>query len=718
MFRKLIIYLIKPSKYDDDGYVIRHWLGIVPSNTLATLYGLTEDARRRRVLGATEIETHQLDETVQPIPVARICRANHPPQVKVVVMLAGVQTNQFPRAADLARQFRRAGMEVWIGGFHVSGMLAMFPGISPEIQELLDLGVTVVKGEVEGRWDDLLRDIAQGTAQPLYDFLKDPPELVDSPLPQPSASYARRFASRMGTLDCGRGCPFDCSFCCIINVQGRRMRYRDPQAVLTALRENYRRAGIRNYFFTDDNFARNKHWEMIFDGLISLREVEGLPLRFMMQADVKSYRIANFVEKARRAGCTQVFLGIESANPENLKAAGKRQNTLEDFRKLAAAWHAAGIVTHAAYIVGFPHDTPDSVRQNLRFLTHELQVEQASFFMLGPIPGSRDHQRLVAAGQPLDPDFNRYDSFHPTMPHPHMSADEWFALYHECWRTFYSFENMRAILCRVPLENYWGVFRNFFWAKNSAEIEGEHPMITGFWRFKDRLTRRPGFPILGRWAHFVGQAREKAAQFQQWVRLLLEMEELWLQTRPPTRFERRLIADLQRLRERNAEWIQSLRLPDPSAALTRVCAAGAGRAGLPTADVVEMRRALYEWTHTTLPAFLQHRREMLEASLARVRVGPMPRVSIDLSLPDLWGKAPAEVREWIVRVDTHVRGVQISRSRLDWFWLQAWHDLRAGKFWRVRPSQVVVNSVRDFSLMMRFAWALLTAPDTRMPTGS
>src|SRR3970282_2519645 len=99
------------------------------------------------------------------------------------------------------------------------------------------------------------------------------------------------------------------------------------------------------------------------------------------------------------------------------------------------------------------------------------------------------------------------------------------------------------------------------------------------------------------------------------------MEELWLQTRPPTRLERRLLDDLQKLRERNAEWIQSLHLPDPSAAL---------RAGLPTADVVEMRRALFEWTHTTLPAFLQHRSQMLEATLANLP--QMPR----LSLPTPW----------------------------------------------------------------------------------
>jgi radical SAM superfamily enzyme YgiQ (UPF0313 family) len=694
MIRKLILYLIKPSKYDDQGYVIRHWRGVLPSNTLAALYGLTEDVWRRRALGTVEIEAHLLDETVQTIPVERICRRAQRPHDKVAVMLAGVQSNQFPRAADLALEFRRRGVEVWIGGFHVSGTLAMFPNVSPEIQALLDAGVTVVAGEVEGRWESLLRDLVQGKSKPLYNFLNSPPQLDGAPLPLPLPTYLHRFASRMGTLDCGRGCPFDCSFCCIINVQGRHMRYREPAAMLAALREYYHHAGIRNYFLTDDNFARNKHWEAILDGFIRLREQEGLPLRFMMQTDVLSYRIPGFVEKARRAGCTQVFLGIESTNPDNLKAAAKRQNSLEAFRQMAQAWHAAGVVTHAAYIIGFPHDTPESVREDLRVLTDELQVEQASFFMLGPIPGSRDHRRLVGEGVALDPDFNRYDSFHATMPHPHMSSDEWYALYRECWRIFYSFDNMRAILSRCPPELYWGVFRNFIWARNAVEVEGEHPMITGFWRFKDRLTRRPGLPVPGRWPHFVAQAREKAQQVRQWAALLLEMEELWLQTRPPTRLEAGLLADLQRLWEAQAEWARSLRLPNPANWVT----AGPADSGRLPVSAVALRRALSDWTRTALPTFLQHRREALELSLV---------------LPRLWGSAPAEVRDWIVRAEAHVRSVQISRSSLDWYWLSAWHELRHGRFWRIKPTQFAVNFTRDFGLALRFAWLLATSPGSR-----
>ena len=121
--RRLQVYLIKPSKYDDDGYVIRYFRGVLPSNTLSTLYSLTEDQHLSGALGeGLEVRTTVLDETVQRIPVQRIIRrAARQRDTRTVIALAGVQTNQFPRAHDLALQFRDGGLPVMIGGFHVSG---------------------------------------------------------------------------------------------------------------------------------------------------------------------------------------------------------------------------------------------------------------------------------------------------------------------------------------------------------------------------------------------------------------------------------------------------------------------------------------------------------------------------------------------------------------------------------------------------------------------
>ncbi len=143
----------------------------------------------------------------------------------------------------------------------------------------MDDGVTIVKGEVEESWEQLLRDAVEGKLKPLYDFLKNKPDLYEKPIPVIHRKYLKKFvaSNHFGTLDCGRGCPFECSFCTIINVQGRKMRYRSADRIAEAVRENYRAYGISFYFFTDDNFARNKNWEAIFDALIPLIEVEKDP---------------------------------------------------------------------------------------------------------------------------------------------------------------------------------------------------------------------------------------------------------------------------------------------------------------------------------------------------------------------------------------------------------------------------------------------------------
>src|ERR1700739_1842215 len=108
---RLNLYLIKPSQYDDDGYVVRHWRGVLPSNTLACLAGLTEDVIKQNRLGDRwNVKVHLYDETVDKIPVGKICRSERWGLAKTIVGLVGVQTNQFPRACDLAKEFRRAGL--------------------------------------------------------------------------------------------------------------------------------------------------------------------------------------------------------------------------------------------------------------------------------------------------------------------------------------------------------------------------------------------------------------------------------------------------------------------------------------------------------------------------------------------------------------------------------------------------------------------------------
>ncbi len=122
--------------------------------------------------------------------------------------------------------------------------------------------------------------------------------------------------------------------------------------------------GVKRFFITDDNFARNKDWESIYDRIIKLREVDGMDVRFMIQVDTFCHRIENFIDKSKRAGVTRVFIGLENINPANLIAAKKRQNKITEYRKMLLEWKRYGIITFAGYILGFPDDTPESIRQD------------------------------------------------------------------------------------------------------------------------------------------------------------------------------------------------------------------------------------------------------------------------------------------------------------------------------------------------------------------
>ena len=123
--------------------------------------------------------------------------------------------------------------------------------------------------------DLILQDTANGTLKPIYNYLKDLPSLESEPTPILPVDHLKKTFQALASFDAGRGCPFQCSFCTIINVQGRKSRRRSADDVERTIREHYAQ-GIRHFFITDDNLARNKDWEAIFDRIIALRERENM----------------------------------------------------------------------------------------------------------------------------------------------------------------------------------------------------------------------------------------------------------------------------------------------------------------------------------------------------------------------------------------------------------------------------------------------------------
>jgi tRNA A37 methylthiotransferase MiaB len=493
--QRFFVEIIKPAHYDDDGYVIQWLRAFVPSNSLACLYALVQDVQKRRALGDDiDLIVNVYDESHTVIPVRRIIGRIQAGGGRGIVLLCGVQSNQFPRAADLAREFRAAGISVAVGGFHVSGCMAMLPELPPDIRAVQAQGVTLFAGEAEGRMEQFLGDAYRGQLKPVYNFLTDLPDLRGQVTPFLPHEIVRRYLF-YAPFDAGRGCPFQCSFCTIINVQGRKSRYRDADDVERLVRANLAQ-GIQRFFITDDDFARNKNWEAILDRLIALRENEGLRLKLSMQVDTQCYKIPGFIDKAARAGCTRVFIGMESISPENLTAANKRQNHVGQYRTMLQAWRSRGVLTYAGYILGFPSDTPASIERDIKTIQRELPVDILEFFLLTPLPGSADHQALYRRGVRMDPDMNRYDLEHVTTKHARMSATQWQETYDRAWHLYYSPEHVETLLRRAKAGGagikhvasailcYYGSYR----------FEKVHPLQCGILRRKVRHTRRPGFP--------------------------------------------------------------------------------------------------------------------------------------------------------------------------------------------------------------------------------
>jgi hypothetical protein len=330
--------MIKPTHYDDDGYPIQWVRSAIPSNTLAALNGLATDARRRDVLGPdVELRLRTYDETNRRVRPDRIIDEVGREGGTALVALVGVQSNQFPRAVDIARPFRAAGWQVMIGGFHVSGCLAMLPEMPPEIRDAQALGISFFAGEAEdGRLDAVLRDAWNHRLAPLYNHMDDLPSIEGEPPPMLPEQHVRRTSGSLSSFDLGRGCPYECSFCTIINVQGRKSRFRSADDLERIIRENVAQ-GIKRFFITDDNFARNRHWEPLFDRLIALRQGGGtdggrMNIGFTIQVDTLCHKIPNFIEKAAAAGVRRVFIGLENINPESLLGTKKRQNKIWEYR--------------------------------------------------------------------------------------------------------------------------------------------------------------------------------------------------------------------------------------------------------------------------------------------------------------------------------------------------------------------------------------------------
>lgn len=425
----LRVVILKPSKYGIDGHVERFRRGFMPNSTLTHIASMTPER-----IGDCLIETVTVDEYVQTdLEYLKLLDGSGAP---VLLALVGVQSHQFQRSLDLAAYARAHGVRhSVIGGPHP---------MTCDTSLVQNRGVSFALSEAEVVWQRILEDAVRGELCPVYGGDgRWEPELVAPVLkPMPRAEL-RRYIVGMAGVYPARGCPFTCNFCSVIKIAGRRIRSQDLDTTMASIRA-LAAAGVRLVMFTSDNFNKYSEAVELLDRLIEAR----LPIRFFVQCDAQVGKDESFMERLGRAGCFQMFVGVESFDRSTLLSAHKAQNHPETYSAIVRLGREHGIAVHFSNIIGFPGQTVDGVREHVRILK-DLGPDVASFYVLTPIPGTEQYDEFLAEGRIFETNLDRFDATSVTWHHDRMSRRQIEDLLYESYRLFYPFSRVAGNAARA-----------------------------------------------------------------------------------------------------------------------------------------------------------------------------------------------------------------------------------------------------------------------------
>ncbi|MDQ1397466.1 MAG: hypothetical protein QOG64_2725 [Acidimicrobiaceae bacterium] len=359
-----------------------------------------------------------IDEHFEPIPDER-----------VDLLAISVWTPTAPRAYEIAQTYRARGVPVLLGGVHAS----LLPG------EALAHADSVVCGEADAIFGEILDDVAAGRLRPLYqgswhgmDAVPTVDEWADIVAGWPLLRYAPG-----NTLQTTRGCRFNCDFCSVIRINGRGSRHRDPERVVEELRVLKRigqHVGDFTYvFFLDDDLAADlEYTEALCEAIVR----SGVRITWGAQASIGLARTPPLVDLAVRAGCRVLFTGFESVSRESLIECNKK-NRPGEYGELIANLHRRGVAVEGGFILGFDHDDA-TVFENTADFADRIGCDTAHFSILTPYPGTHTFARMVAEDRVTSFDWNRYDLYQVVFEPARMPAADLQAGLATTYRRFYA----------------------------------------------------------------------------------------------------------------------------------------------------------------------------------------------------------------------------------------------------------------------------------------
>jgi len=414
----LRVVIIKPSKYGVSGYVDRFRRGLMPNSTVPYIRSMTPDS-----VDGVPVEIYAIDEYVQTdLAYLDVLRS---PDLPTLLAVVGVQSHQFQRALDLAAFARANGVRhCVIGGPHP---------MTCDTSALQNRGVSFALAEAELIWLQILRDAIHGELEPVYGKESRWAEQLHSPvLIPPSKRDLSRYIAPMLGIYPARGCPYTCNFCSVIKIAGRQVRSQPIEITMESLRKA-KAAGVQLVMFTSDNFNKYPEAKELLEQMIA----ENIQIPFFVQCDTQVAKQEELVSLLSRAGCFEVFIGVESFNRKTLLAAHKTQNHPSMYRDIGQLCRKYDIISHFSNIIGFPDDTAGTIREHLHVL-RELNPDAASFYILTPVPGTEQYDDFLAAGYITETNLDRFDATVPIWSHPNLSERELVDLLFLCYRRFYS----------------------------------------------------------------------------------------------------------------------------------------------------------------------------------------------------------------------------------------------------------------------------------------
>jgi len=369
------ILLVYPY-YPDTFWSFRHALKFIDRKSSFPPLGLLTVAAMLPV----EWEKRLVDMNVRPLVDAELAWADY--------VFISAMTVQRKSAQEVIARCRRLGVKSVAGG----PLFTAFHDAFPEVDHL-------VLGEAELTLPPFLADLARGEARHLYTD-GGLAELKETPIPLWDLVEVKKYAAM--NIQYGRGCPFDCEFCDITTLFGRRPRSKALAQLIAELDTLYRRGWCGSIFFVDDNFIgdRGKLKREVLPAMIDWMEQRGRPFYFYTEASIDLADDPRLMELMVRAGFEEVFIGIETPHEEGLAESGKTPNRNRDMVASVKRIQQAGLQVHGGFIVGFDSDPPSIFDKQIRFI-QESGIVTAMVGVLSAMRGTKLYQRLDREGRLL-----------------------------------------------------------------------------------------------------------------------------------------------------------------------------------------------------------------------------------------------------------------------------------------------------------------------------